>query len=114
VKSWTHIANPALHVVRYEDLKSDPARHFGAIARFLGLSPEPARLEKALRFSSFDTLRAQEEKSGFIERTPVQDRFFRSGLVGEWRTKLTRVQAIRLIERHREQMARFDYVPDDL
>lgn len=112
VKSWTQRPNPALHIVRYEDLKADPARYFGAIARFLGVTPEPARLDKAIRFSSFDALREQEDKTGFIERTPVQDRFFRSGRVGDWRTGLTPAQARRLIDRHREQMQRFNYVPE--
>jgi hypothetical protein len=114
VKSWTQRPDPALHVARYEDLKADPARHFGAIARFLGVTPEPARLEKAIRFSSFDALRQQEDKSGFIERTPVQDRFFRKGQVGEWRDRLSPAQVRRMVERHREQMLRFNYVPDEL
>lgn len=112
VKSWTQTPSPALHVVRYEDLQADPARYFGAIAQFLGVPPDQARLEKAIRFSSFDALRGQEEKTGFIERTPVQDRFFRSGKSGEWREKLSAAQIDRLVKRHREQMKRFNYLPE--
>ncbi|MGD9537817.1 MAG: sulfotransferase domain-containing protein [Alphaproteobacteria bacterium] len=113
VKSWTQVANPGLHVVRYEDLKADPARRFGAVARFLGVATDnPARIEKAIRFSSFETLRKLEDKTGFVERTPVQDRFFRKGAVGEWRDKLSPAQVKRVVERHREQMLRFGYVPE--
>jgi hypothetical protein len=113
VKSWTQVANPGLHVVRYEDLKAEPERRFGAIAAFLGMAATPARLEKAIRFSSFETLRKLEDATGFIERTPVQDRFFRKGAVGEWRDKLSRAQVRRVVERHRKQMLRFGYVPKD-
>lgn len=112
VKSWTQTPSSALHVVRYEDLQADPARYFGAIARFLGMSPEPARLDKAIRFSSFDALRDQEDKSGFIERTPVQDKFFRSGKSGEWSKKMSHAQISRIIDRHRDQMKRFNYLPE--
>ncbi len=112
VKSWTQAPNPALHVVRYEDLSVEPERHFGAIARFIGVATEPARLDRAIRFSSFDALRQQEDKTGFIERTPAQERFFRSGRVGEGRKTLSRTQIKRLVDRHREQMRRFNYLPE--
>ena len=96
-----------------EDLKAEPGRRFGQVAAFLGMAATPARLEKAIRFSSFETLRKLEDRTGFIERTPVQDRFFRKGAVGEWRAKLSRAQIRRVVERHREQMLRFDYLPED-
>ncbi|MDA0231526.1 MAG: sulfotransferase domain-containing protein [Proteobacteria bacterium] len=111
VKSWTQIAHPALHVVRYEDMASRPAVTFAAIARFLGMNPAREALLRAVRFSSFKVLRTQEKKSGFVERTPVQKSFFRSGKSGNWRTQLTPAQIRRLLGNHREQMERFDYVP---
>lgn len=111
VKSWTQVAHPALHVVRYEDMASRPAVTFAAIARFLGMNPVRDAMLRAVRFSSFKVLRAQEKKSGFVERTPVQKSFFRAGKSGNWRTQLTQAQIRRLLYDHREQMERFDYVP---
>jgi hypothetical protein len=111
VKSWTHSPSAALHVVRYEDMAAAPLRTFAAVAKFLGLSPPRERLQRAIRFSSFKTLRGQEDDKGFIERTPVQQRFFRAGRVGEWRRRLSEAQVRRIVEFHREQMSRFDYVP---
>ena len=111
VKSWTQFAHPALHVVRYEDMASRPVVTFAAIARFLGMNPVHEALLRAVRFSSFKVLRAQEKKSGFVERTPVQKSFFRAGKSGNWRTQLTQAQIRRLLDDHREQMGRFDYVP---
>jgi len=111
VKSWTGMLHPALHVVRYEDMASKPAPTFGAIARFLGINPKRDRLMRAVRFSSFKVLKAQEKKRGFVERTPVQKSFFREGKSGAWREQLTDRQIRLILANHREQMERFDYVP---
>ena len=111
VESWTGRAHPQLHVVRYEDMSARPGPTFRALAAFLGLKPPRERLERAIRHSSFRALRAQEERTGFIERTPVQGRFFRAGKVGGWRRVLDDAQIRRVVERHRTQMARFGYVP---
>jgi hypothetical protein len=112
VKSWTQIPNPALLVLRYEDLLAAPEQEFGKVARFLGLGADDARIARAVRFSSFDALRGQEDRAGFIERTPVQRRFFRSGQAGGWKARLSAAEVRRLTTRHREQMARFRYLPD--
>ena len=112
VESWTRARHPGLHVVRYEDMSRRPGPTFRAIAAFLGLKPPRARLERALRHSSFRTLRAQEDEAGFIERTPAQDRFFRAGKTGGWRGVLDEDQIRRVVARHRAQMERFGYVPE--
>ncbi len=111
VQSWTARPNPALHIMRYEDLVERPDETFGGLVRFLGLNPPPDRLERALSFSSFETLKTMEEKDGFSERTDRQERFFRAGKVGGWRDELNDDQAQSIIQAHREQMARFDYIP---
>ena len=112
VESWTGKPNPALHVVRYEDLIAKPVATFGGVARFLGIDAPRLRLEKAVRHSSFKVLRNQEDKTGFLERSPAQERFFRSGKSGGWRNGLTDDQVARIVEDHREQMDRFGYIPE--
>ena len=111
VESWTGRAHPQLHVVRYEDMSRRPGPTFRAIAAFLGLKPSRERLERAMRHSSFRVLRAQEDRAGFVERTPVQKSFFRAGKVDGWRRVLDDAQVRRVVERHRAQMERFGYVP---
>lgn len=113
VASWTGNPHPALHVVRYEDALTEPFKVFSGIARFLGLDPPPARIEKAIKFSSFETLRDQEDKKGFKERTAHQKNFFRAGKAGAWRDVLSADQVARVVASHREQMARFSYLPAD-
>lgn len=111
VESWTANPHRTLHVVRYEDMHVEPIKTFGGIARFLGLKPPRERLERAIRSSSFRVLQEQEKRHGFIERSPVAERFFRSGQAGEWRRTLSEAQVDRVIADHRAQMERFGYLP---
>ena len=113
VESWTIRPNPALLVVRYEDLIDDPAKHFGAIARHLGQTPTPAAVDEAVALSAFDRVRKQEEEKGFRERAEVAERFFRAGKAGEWRDKLSADQVQRIVAAHRPIMERFGYLPLD-
>ena len=114
VKSWTQIDTPALHIVKYEDMKLNPNRTFSSIANFMGLTPSRDRLRRAIKFSSFKVLQSQEKRRGFIERTPVQKSFFRKGSINGWRTTLSKQEVKKITEFHKEQMERFDYIPEDL
>ena len=113
VQSWTQYPNPQLLVVRYEDLLAKPRKNFKKVATFLGLKPPAERLERAIKFSSFKSLKAQEEKAGFKEKSKKAQSFFREGKAEQWREKLTEDQIRRIISDHREQMERFDYIPAD-
>ena len=114
VLSWTKRPHPGLHVMRYEDMVAAPAVTFGKLARFLGVDPPVERLERAIDFSSFDQLKQIEAAKGFAERTEHQSTFFRSGRIGGWREELTPEQVRRVVAANREQMARFDYLPDGI
>jgi hypothetical protein len=111
VVTWTQARGGKLRIVRYEDLLGKPAKTFGGIASFLGLRKDPAKIKQAIQFSSFETLRRQEGKNGFVERSPNSKRFFRVGRQNQWRTHLTRQQIETVIEANREQMRRFKYLP---
>ena len=111
VKSWTGEPNPRLLAVRYEDMLDQPLVAFGNVCRFLGLNPPTDRLARAVEFSSFDTLRKLEDERGFRERSKSAERFFRAGRKDQWREKLSEAQVGRIVAEHREQMARFGYVP---
>src|SRR3712207_5188528 len=74
----------ALHLVRYEDLLTDPERSFAAIAAFLGLRPPRERLLRAVENCRFEELRRSEAAHGFKERSRFAERFFREGRAGQW------------------------------
>ncbi|MSP43630.1 MAG: sulfotransferase domain-containing protein [Alphaproteobacteria bacterium] len=111
VSSWTAEPSASLHIIRYEDMLDRPNRTFRGVATFLGLTPPIDRLRKAIRFSSFDTLRAQEREAGFRERSQYSQAFFRSGRKQQWRVILSSEQIERVVRDHGEQMERFNYLP---
>ncbi|MGE0154562.1 MAG: sulfotransferase domain-containing protein [Reyranellaceae bacterium] len=111
VRSWTAQRNPRLHVMRYEDMLERPLPTFTQLTRFLGLAVPADRIERAIRFSSFDTLRSLEKRQGFVERSSHSQAFFRQGEAGAWRKILTPQQVQRLCADHREQMQAFGYWP---
>jgi hypothetical protein len=110
VLSWIEAANLKLMTLRYEDMHADPVAAFGQALAFLGLEADKARLERAIDFSRFDVLAAQEAESGFRERPPRAERFFRKGQVGDWRTSLDEDQVSRIIADHGAVMRRFGYL----
>lgn len=112
VLSW--IDNPEIrtHVLRYEDMKTDTHRIFSAAARFLELRAGPHDIARALAFSAFDVLKAQEDEEPFRERNPRSPRFFRKGLVGDWQTTLTCAQIDKVVAAHGAVMKRFGYLDE--
>jgi hypothetical protein len=112
VESWTARPNPGLHVMRYEDMLANPVKSFSSLLKFLRLDTPRSRIERAVKNSSFKVLRKQEELNGFHERTAAQKNFFRSGKMDEWKDVLTEEQVAKICETHRDQMARFGYLPE--
>lgn len=112
VRSWTEKPSAKIHVVKYEDLVAAPEVHFARAVKFLGIPANATQIARAIRFSSFERLQKQESEQGFIERPEQSDAFFRGGKSGAWRDVLTPEQVARIVADHREQMARFNYIPE--
>jgi hypothetical protein len=111
VSSWTEQAGPNVLVLRYEDMLEKGAKTFGKVARLLRMEGDRGRFERAVRYSGFPVLAAMEREHGFVEASGKGGRFFRKGRANQWREQLSRDQVARVVQDHREQMARFKYVP---
>jgi len=110
VRSWVDESGLPVHVVRYEDLRSNTAAAFAEVVGFAGLDLDKERITKAVAFSAFDRLRGQEAKVGFRERSACANgEFFRKGQVGAWRGELGDDLVQRLTAACAETMARFGY-----
>jgi hypothetical protein len=113
VRSWLDAGGPPVQLVRYEDLRRDPQRSLTAILKACGLAPEPVRVRRAVEFSDFAELQRQESAHGFGERPlRASDAFFRRGQVGLWREELPVPLVTRLVEAHRDMMARLGYLEE--
>ncbi len=110
VLGWTRARGFPVLTLRYEDMQSDPAATFRLALEHIGLPVQDERLERAIRHSSFEELRRQEDKSGFIENSANQQRFFRAGRVGQGKSELSETQMERLRADHRSVMKRFGYL----
>ncbi len=109
VESWA--ARPKTLVLRYEDLRATAAAAFGRIVGFLGDgAADPERLHRAIAFSDFVTLAAQERDSGYGAAGPAGAPFFRAGGSGQWRERLTAAQVGRIETDHGTMMRRFGYL----
>lgn len=113
VESWLHQSVMPVHLVRYEDLLQQPAVVFAGIVRFCGLVLDEERVRRAVRFSSFDELRRQEQTHGFRER---QERasapFFRRGRAGAGQTELPGELTQRLVRAHGDTLRQLNYLDD--
>jgi hypothetical protein len=107
--SWAQ-QKPQL-AMRYEDLVGNPEQNFGKIIHFLGGEPEPERLARAIEFSRFATLAAQEAAHGYNAGGPnMASTFFRAGQAGNWRNVLTPAQQAQIESDHAAVMQRFGYL----
>jgi hypothetical protein len=109
VASWLDQTDTPVHLMRYEDMRAEPAGAFGATLRFAQRPATDEEIARAIRHSDFDELQRQEGEKGFVERVSVTAPFFRAGKVGGWRDALTTRQARRLEAAHAHMMQRLGY-----
>jgi hypothetical protein len=113
VNSWIENYNGPLLVVRYEDLHSNLHLTVSKMINFLELKLDEKKLNKAQRFSSFSTLKAQEMQKGFREKFPGPNMFFRQGKVGGWRAELTEPQIATIMGDHSGVMRKLNYLDEN-
>ena len=111
VESWTRASGLNAHVIRYEDMQAKPIPSFRAVLDYLKLERSRDDLKRAVRFSSFKELGAQEDRAGFVERSASDRRFFRAGRAGQWQDALSPAQVERIVEANRAVMERYGYLP---
>jgi len=110
VKSWAKCREFPVLVLRYEDMQADPEDAFTRVLKHIAVPPDPERVARAVRFSSFDELRRQEDAAGFIERSPNTERFFHSGRSGQWRDELAPQVVERICADHGRVMRDYGYL----
>ncbi len=113
VESWVDHTDFPVLVVRYEDLADDTVAVFTEMVRFVGLDPDADRVRRAVEFSAFGRLQAQEVESGFGEKMPRASSFFRQGKARAWESSLAPELARRIEADQATVMKRFGYLPDE-
>lgn len=88
VESWTGKSSYPVLVLRYEDMLKQPNIEFAKVVEHFGMNVDDARLRRAIQHASFDQLKQQEQKQGFIEASGKGTAFFSKGQSGVWRDEL--------------------------
>lgn len=114
VASWIDAACVPVLAIRYEDMHDKALETFSAAARFLNLPSDRDTIDRAIGFSAFKELAAQEASGGFREGLAAGRPFFRRGEYGGWRDTLRVEQVERIVAAHHEMMARFGYLDEAL
>ncbi|CAK0744923.1 Sulfotransferase domain-containing protein [Azospirillaceae bacterium] len=110
VESWLFRSGLDPLVIRYEEMAADLAAVLRTVTVALGWSCTPDAIAAAVAATRFERLREQEQREGFIERSPHAATFFRRGVAGGWRDVLTPDQAARIERDHEAVMARLGYL----
>lgn len=109
VASWTGAADETVLIVRYEDMLGNPDETFAKIASHLRQPASAPQVNEAVALASFDNLKSEEARFGFVERTTRTTPFFASGKAGGWRKALAGAQVRAIEKAHGREMARFGY-----
>ncbi|WP_317055263.1 sulfotransferase domain-containing protein [Roseovarius rhodophyticola] len=96
VTAWTTAPGLPRYVVRYEDMLDKPAKVVKGLLDFLGVKTDRPKLAHAIKATSFEAMKKQEEKLGFSERPTGMKSFFAKGRAGGWREDLTPAQVERI------------------
>jgi hypothetical protein len=100
VTSWLDspiAATDNLLLVRFEDLRKEPAPWFARMAEFLGVEVDQEKIRLAVENNSIQKMREKENKEPV--RASIKGRFVRDGAVRGWVSKLSPAQ-VQLIEEH--------------
>ena len=120
VRNWVrHVENWYLHsspslafmMVRYEDLKKDPASEIKRVYRHLGFTLPQLVLDNAVKLSSFSNMKALEVDLNYGGRPGMEGfQFLRRGQTGESLTKLSDSDSAYIINCAGHLMERMGYL----
>jgi aryl sulfotransferase len=109
-RSWRSPEIPfPVHVIRYEDLRSDAAGTLEPVFAAIGLHCTRNELDAAVDRARFERLRELETSTPFREIRSAAPAFFRSGTVGEWRAELSDAQIASIEADHGDVMEDLGY-----
>ena len=113
VQSWVQQSQIPTFVVRYEDMLRAPVTTFTSIAEFLHLSFDDSSIQTAIDTCHINKLKQQESELGFREKPNEAERFFRKGIVGDWKNHLNDNQMNQIIDTNREMILKLGYLDQE-
>lgn len=106
IEGWLNSAiaqSGNLLLLRFEEIRQDIAGAVRESLKFLGISADEERVQRACFDNSIEKMRAKEEQSATLPKTGEGGGLIRAGLVQDWIGKLNSSQ-IALVERYAGEM----------
>lgn len=110
VESWLNQKVAPVHLVRYEDMKSDPFATFKGVVTAMELSYSDDEIQNAIDRTRFETIKKLEEKQGFREKANPDSSFFFHGRVGRGKEVLNPEQIDKVVKMHSQTMKKLGYL----
>ena len=116
VEYWLNSAsarNGRLHLIKFEDLRSDTEGVFTRALAFLGVDSSGELVGKAIAHNSLQQMRTKEDSArerGWRERARADIRFINTGSVAGWQDKLKPYQARLIEDRFGDALRRLNYL----
>ncbi|KAG0721093.1 Cytosolic sulfotransferase 17 [Chionoecetes opilio] len=103
-----HLGLRDLHLLHFEDLKSDVMTELQRLNTFLGAGLSEDQLEGVAKYTSFSEMKA---RAGALEEKNAEERkgmktFYRKGEVGSWKASLTPEMAAKMDQWTEDRVAR--------
>lgn len=101
-----------LHLVKFEELRSEPEETLARVTDWLGVSVDRATIEATVRNNTVDRMRAKEDvapKETFTRARSHDVRFVNEGATQGWQGQLSPAQAALLLERTKPSLELLGY-----
>ena len=109
VISWTKKSELPVHIIKYEDMISDPFGAFKQVTHFLNIERSEPEIKRAIEFSSFEELQKQESQFGFKEKPINSEAFFKNGKSGVNVSQLSNFHKMSIWKKHFQTMDKYGY-----
>jgi hypothetical protein len=111
--SWKRRSCPRL-IIRYEDLISDQYQYFKKILNFINdfkkINIDELKIKETIELCKLENLSKLEDQVGFEEKLQKEKKFFRKGLVDEWKSQLNKDQIKKIENAFFEEMRELKYL----
>tara|TARA_B100000287_G_scaffold30110_1_gene28321 strand:- start:894 stop:1262 length:369 start_codon:yes stop_codon:yes gene_type:complete len=99
--------------IKYEDLHNDTFNNLKKILvfikKYIEIEIDENKIKEVINISSFNNLSKIEQTLGFKEN-PSKERFFRKGLIDEWKKSLSKDLIIKIEENFKKEMKELNYL----
>jgi hypothetical protein len=110
--SWKNRSYPKI-IIKYEDLHSETFQNFKKILNFISdfreINIDDSKIKNTIDTCKFENLSNLEDSIGFSERLK-NNKFFRKGLVDEWKTELNKNQIKKIEDAFSNEMKDLKYL----